>query len=124
MMLLNRCAMPAARTIHFRSPAMRPDVRYRSCGGIKAARLLLLYCRKPAFGVADVGKGRKGFVQHLDDSHDHVCLNFGGNLAAAMFVGNCGCGVVGGGFQLSGVSGLDFVAQRGSLTIGNGRNAR
>ena len=30
----------------------------------------------------------KGISGHLDDSHDYVCLNFGGNLAAAMFARN------------------------------------
>src|SRR5262249_46145766 len=49
-------------------------------------------------------------------------LNFGNNLAAAMSVRNRGCGVVSYSFQFSRVSGLDFVAKRSSLTIGNGRN--
>ena len=70
------------------------------------------------------GSCQKGISQHLDDSHDYVCLNFGGNLAAAMFVRNRGCDVVGCSFQFSRFSGLDFVAKKSSLTIGNGRKAR
>ncbi len=61
---------------------------------------------------------------HLDDSHDYVRLNFGGNFAATMFVRNRGRGVVSCGFQFSCFSGLDFGAKNGSLTIGNGRKAR
>ena len=68
--------------------------------------------------------GQKGISQHLDDSHDYVRLNFGSNLAAAMFVRNRGCDVVGCSFQFSRFSGLDFVAKKSSLTIGNGRKAR
>jgi hypothetical protein len=48
-----------------------------------------------------VAKCRNGIFQHLDHSHDHVCLNFGSNLAAAMSVCNRGCGVVGCSFQFS-----------------------
>ena len=69
-------------------------------------------------------KCRKGISQNLDHSHDYVCLNFGSNLAAAMSVRNRGCDVVGCRFQFSRVSGLDFVAKKSSLTIGDGRKAR
>ena len=62
--------------------------------------------------------------QHLDHRHDYVCLNFGSNLAAAMFVRNRGSDVVRCSFQFSRFSGLDFVAKKSSLTIGNGRKAR
>ena len=65
-----------------------------------------------------------GIFQHLDHSHDYVCLNFGSNLAAAMSVCNHGCGIVGCSFQFSRGSGLDFVAKKSSLTISNGRKAR
>src|SRR4249919_2816447 len=41
-----------------------------------------------------------------------------------MSVCNRGCGVVGCGLQFSRVSGLDFVAEKSSLTISKGRNAR
>ena len=68
--------------------------------------------------------GQKGISQHLDDGHDYVCLNFGSNLAAAMFVRYRGCDVVGCSFQFSRFSGLDFVAKKSTLTIGNGRKAR
>jgi hypothetical protein len=71
-----------------------------------------------------VEKCQKGISQHLDDSHDYVCLNFGSNLAAAMFVCNRGGNVVGCSFQFSRFSGIDFVAKKSSLTIGNGRKAR
>ena len=67
---------------------------------------------------------QKGISQHLGHSHDYVCLNFGSNLAAAMFVRNRGCDVVGCSFQFSRFSGLDFVAKKSSLTLGNGRKAR
>ena len=67
---------------------------------------------------------QKGISQHLDDSHDYVRLNFGSNLAAAMFVRNRGSDVVGCSFQFSSSSGLDFVAKKSSLTIGNGRKTR
>src|SRR5579864_3550918 len=69
-------------------------------------------------------RAEKRISQHLDDSHDDVCLNFGSNLAAAMFVRNRGCDVVGCRLQFSRFSGLDFVAKQSSLTIGNGRKAR
>jgi hypothetical protein len=71
-----------------------------------------------------VASGQKGISQHLDDSHDYVCLNFGSTLAAAVFFSNRGCDVVGCGFQFSRFSGLDFVAKKSPLTIGNGRKAR
>ena len=68
------------------------------------------------FGLAKTA--RRGIS--LDYSHDYVCLNFGGNLAAAMFARNHRCDVVGCSFQFSDFSGLDFVAKNSSLTIGNG----
>ena len=70
------------------------------------------------------GTCQEGISQNLDDSHDYVRLNFGSNLAAAMSVRNRGCDVVGCRFQFSRVSGLDFVAKKSSLTIGDGRKAR
>ena len=60
----------------------------------------------------------------LDPGYDDVCLYFGSNPAAAMSLGNRGCGMVGCSFVFSCVSGLDFVAKRGPLTISNGHNAR
>ena len=66
----------------------------------------------------------KGISQHLDHSHDYVCLNFGSNRAAAVSVRNRGCDVVGCKVQFSRVSGLDFVAKKSSLTISDGRKAR
>ena len=59
-----------------------------------------------------------------DRGQDYVRLNFGRDLAAAMFVGDRGCDVAGRRFQSFRVSGLDFVAQQSSLAIGNGGNAR
>ena len=50
------------------------------------------------------------YSQHLNHSHDYVCLNFSSNLAAAMFGCNRRCGVVGYSFQVPRVSGLDLVA--------------
>ena len=76
------------------------------------------------FRTVHLGFAPKGISRHLDDSHDYVCLNFGSDLAAAMFVRNRGCDVVGCSFQFSRFSGLDFVAKKGSLTIGDGRKAR
>jgi hypothetical protein len=67
---------------------------------------------------------QKGISQYLDDRHDYVCLNFGSNLAAAMFFRNRRCDVVGCSLQFSRFSGLDFVAKNSPLTIGNGRKAR
>ena len=66
----------------------------------------------------------EGDIQNLDHSHDYVCLNFGSNLPTAMFVRNCGYDVFGCRFEFSRVSGLDFVAKKSSLTIGDGRNPR
>jgi hypothetical protein len=83
---------------------------------------LAFYARRPPFCPAG-HLPRKG-GDRLDHSHDYVCLDFGGNLAAAMSVRNCGCGVVGCRLQFSRVSGLDFVAKKRSLTISNGWNAR
>ena len=60
----------------------------------------------------------------LDPGYDDVCLYFGSNPAAAMSLGNRGGGMVGCSFPLSCVSGFDFVAKRGSLTISNGHKAR
>jgi hypothetical protein len=71
-----------------------------------------------------VAKCRNGIFRRLDHSHDDVSLNFGSDLAAAMFVCNRGCDVVGCNFQFSRFSGLDFVTKKSSLTIGNGRKAR
>ena len=67
---------------------------------------------------------RHGTSKHLDHRHDYVCLNFSSNLTVAMSVRNRGRGVVGCSLQFSRVSGLDFIAKRGSLAIGNGRMAR
>jgi hypothetical protein len=53
-----------------------------------------------------------------------VGLNFCGNLAAAVFVGNRGSGVIACKLQFSRISGLDLVAKQSTLTIGNGRNSR
>jgi hypothetical protein len=74
--------------------------------------------------MSPVAMGQKGISQHLGHSHDYVSLNFGSNLAAAMSVCNRGCGVVGCSFQFSRVSGLDFVAKKSTLTIGDGRETR
>ncbi len=60
----------------------------------------------------------------LHHSHDDMCLNFGGNLAMTMFGGDRGCGIVGSSFEFSCFSGLDFVAKKRSLTIGDGRKTR
>jgi hypothetical protein len=60
----------------------------------------------------------------LDPGYDDVCLYFGSNPAAAMSLGNRGGGMVGCSFLLSCVSGFDFLAKRGSLTISNGHKAR
>ena len=65
----------------------------------------------------------EGTSQHSDDSHDDVRLNFGNNLATAMFVRKRGRGVVRCSVQFCRVSRLDFVAKRSPLTIGDGRNA-
>ena len=88
------------------------DVRFGADSGLKSDMAL---CPERA---------PKGKSQYLDDSHDYVCLNFGSNIAAAMFVRNRGCDVVGCSFQFSRFSGLDFVAKKGSLTIGDGRKTR
>ena len=55
-------------------------------------------------------KCQKGKSQHLDDSHDYVCLNFGSNLAASVYVRDLGRGVVGCGLKLACISGFDLVA--------------
>ena len=91
-----------------------------------ACRSLQQFIGKPTFACAAISEalGQKGISQHLDDSDDYVCLNFGSNLAAAMFVRNRGYDVVGCSFQFSRFSGLDFVAKKSSVTIGNGRKAR
>src|SRR4030081_1506151 len=60
----------------------------------------------------------------LGHSHDNVCLNFCGNLAASMSVRNLGRGVVGCGLQLVWVSGFDLVAKGSSLAVGNSRMTR
>src|SRR3954462_12708016 len=73
-------------------------------------------------GAPDVAALHPGYA--LRHGHDDVCLNFGSNLAAAVSVGNRGCGVVSCGFEFSRLSGLDFVAKQSSLTICNGRKAR
>ena len=116
-----------------RSPPARQNFLRRTAGpyirsndteqfGADADQFLLL--PKEVSNREPVAKDEKGQKGDLDDRHDHVRLNFGGNLATAMLVRDCGFGAIGCRLQLSSVSGLDFVAKRGSLTIGHGRNAR
>jgi hypothetical protein len=69
-----------------------------------------------AFGRCAMGQRES---QQLGHSHDYVCLNLGGDLAATMSDGNHGRGVISCRFQFSSVSGLDFVAKKSSLTITN-----
>jgi len=108
---------------------LRSESRYSERITVRASdqRLLQQYLPVPdklPHRFSAVMCHQKGISQHLDDSHDYVCLNFGSNLAAAMFVRNRGCDVVGCSFQFSRFSGLDFVAKKSSLTVGNGRKAR
>src|SRR5690349_13540992 len=69
---------------------------------------------------ADTGK-QSG---QLDVGGDDVRLNLGGNRAAAVSVRKRGGGVIGCGFQLSSLPGLDFAAENCSLAKGDGWNAR
>src|SRR5262249_46879146 len=118
----NRAPRHAASRCSLRAPPVIPTtsqrpVPYRAFEN--AAPCFLRMLRGPCHPMRVHARSR-----HLGHSHDYVCLNFGSNLAAAMSVGNRRCGIIGCSFEFSCVSGLDFVAQRSSLTISNGRKAR
>ena len=54
-----------------------------------------------------------------DTRRDDMSLDLGRNLAASMLARDGRCGVFGGGFEFVGAAGLDLVAQRRSLAIGD-----